>query len=54
MTRGPHRDVQKTGIVCGTCGCIGIEIGIMVVCGVYVCISIEVGIVVGSMSQQSQ
>ena len=45
--RGPHRDMEKTGIVCGACGCISITIGIGVRCGAYGCIGIEVVIVVG-------
>ena len=44
--RGPHQDMEKTGIVCGACGCIGIAIEIGVGCRAYGGIGIEVVIVV--------
>ena len=47
MLKGPYWDTQKTEIVCGVYGCVGIMIGIAVGCEAYGGIGIEVVTVVG-------
>ena len=47
MLRGPYWDMQKTKIVCGVCGCVGIVIEIAVGCEAYGGIGTEVVIMVG-------